>query len=144
MDITNQLIDTIFLFSRSMREKMCIKSDVGALSVVQLQTLFFLKKNMVSSMRKIAEYLQIELPSATNLVNTLVKLMLVTRSADKEDKRVVNITLTQKAKKLLEEVKKERIKAMSTVLSHLSEKDKKQLLEILKKLMKGMEGKNER
>lgn len=138
MDITSQLIDSIFTFSRLMKEKMGIKSDLANLSMVQIQTLLFLKKNSSSPMRKIAEYVQIELPSATNLIDTLVQLELVARNADNQDKRVVNISLTQKAEELLAKVKKERTETMNVVLTPLSDTDKEKLLEILKKLTESM------
>ncbi len=122
-----------------MREKMSSKSDLAQVSMIQLQTLFFLKKNKKSHMMGIAEYLQVELPSATNMISNLIKLELVERSVDKNDKRIVNITLTKKAVLLLGKVKKERTKKMGTVLSLLSEGDKTQLLQILGKLTKSVE-----
>lgn len=144
MDLTNQLIDAIFTFSRLMKQNLGGKSDLANLSMVQLQTLFYLKKNSSLPMRKIAEYVQIELPSATNLVDTLVSLDLVARSTDNQDKRVVNVSLTQGAQTLLEKVKKERTEKMSAVLMPLSDADKKQFLGILEKLTQGLEKENEK
>src|SRR5258706_7622261 len=131
MDLTNQLIDAIFSFSRLMKQNLGTKSDLANLSMVQLQTLFFLKKNKMLPMRQIAEYVQIELPSATNLIDTLVKLDLVERNTDNQDKRVVNVTLTEKAEIFLEKIKKERKETIGNVLMPLGDEDKRQLLEIL-------------
>ncbi|HYK09003.1 MAG TPA: MarR family transcriptional regulator [Candidatus Eisenbacteria bacterium] len=134
MDLTNQLTDALFTFFRLMKQNLGIKSDLANLSMVQLQTLFYLKKNNPSPMRKIAEYVQVELPSATNLIDTLVSLDLVMRNADNQDKRVVNVSLTPKAQNLLDKVKKERTENMNVMLMPLSNTDKKQFLEILQKL----------
>lgn len=144
MDTTGPLIDTIFSFSRCMREKMGVNSDVAKLSVVQLQTLVFLKKNTSPSMKKIADYLQVELPSATSLIENLVKMDLVMRTTDSEDKRSVQILLTPAGETLLHKAKKERAATIEKVLSPLSENEKKQLQEILKKMINNMERTHEK
>lgn len=144
MDNTGRLIDTIFRFLRGMKEKMGAKSDVAHLSMVQLQTLSFLLKNPASPMRHIAEFLQIELPSATSLIEKLVKMQFVQRKLDAKDKRLVKISLTKKGKLLLTKAKRERTKNISLVLSLLTEKEKTDLLTILGKLADRMEKKNEK
>ena len=144
MDITNQLTDAIFTFSRLMKEKMGAKSDLANLSMVQLQTLFLLKRCETCPMKKIADYAQVELPSATNLVDTLVELDLVKRNTDNQDKRVVNVVLTHKADAFLEKIKKERKEKMETLLMPLSNIDKKQFLKILQKLTKSLEAASEK
>ena len=141
MDNTGRIIDIIFAFSRVMREKMSVKSDIAQLSMVQLQTLVFLKKNPSSPMRKVAEFLQIELPSATNLIEKLVKSRLVERRLDTKDKRSVKISLTEKGKLLLGKAKRERQKNIGKVLSLLSKKEQQTLSTILEKLTKKMEEK---
>lgn len=138
METTAQLIETIFSFSRCMKEKMGVKLQGMQISVVQLQTLLLVKKQKTVSMKKIAQYLQIELPSATSLIDHLVKESLVARATNAKDKRLMDISLTEKGKTVLEKVKKERTKAIKQVLSPLVEAEKKQLLTILTKMTKGM------
>lgn len=144
MDSTASLIDTIFTFSRCIRERMGVNSDLAKLSVVQLQTLVFLKKNTLSPMKKIADYLQVELPSATNLIDNLVKTKLVARKADTHDKRLVTVALTDKGTDLLQKAKKERTATIETVLAPLSEDEKSTLQRLLKKMTDNMEGKYEK
>jgi len=134
MDCTGELIDTIFTFSRRMKEKMGAHSDIAYLSMVQLQTLHFLRKNPNSPMRKIADYLHIELPSATNLIDKLVKLDFVGRKIDTKDKRLVNIALTKKGTLLLTKAIRERRKNIEKILTLLTEKEKQTLLSLLQKL----------
>lgn len=143
MEITAQLIETIFSFSRCAKEKMGVKLHGLQISVVQLQTLILIKKQKAISMKKIAQYLQVELPSATSLIDHLVKGELVTRKINSKDKRLMDVSITEKGKSILEKVKKERTKAMKIMLSPLSEEEKQQLLAVLKKMTKEMI-KNER
>lgn len=144
MDNTGRIIDTIFSFYRCMKEKSGMKSEFASFSIVQLQTLVFLKKIKSSSLTEIAQYLHIELPSATTLVENLVKAKLVTKKQDKKDKRSVYIVLTSKGKNLLQKAKSEREKRLNILLNILSAREKKQLLDILSKLTKHMEATHEK
>ncbi len=144
MDTTTKIIDSIFTFSRMLKEKMGAKSDIANLSMVQLQTLSFLSKNPKSAMRDIADFLHIELPSATNLIEKLVKLQFVERRLDAKDKRWVRISLTAKGKGLLVKAKKDRAKNMGKLLSRLSEEEKTTLLSVLQKLTNVLEKEYER
>lgn len=139
MDNTGRIIDTIFSFYRCMREKPGEKSAFATFSIVQLQTLVFLAKTKSATMTGIAQYLHIELPSVTTLVENLIKSKLVTKKQNKKDKRSVYVSLTLTGKKLLQKAKNERKKHMGFILSILSENEKKQLLKILQKLTKHME-----
>ena len=142
METTAQLIETIFSFSRCMKERMGGKLQGMQISVVQLQTLLLVKKQKTVSMKEIAAYLQIELPSATSLIDHFVKESLVTRKTNAKDKRLMDISLTEEGKTVLEKMKKERTKVMKQVLSPLVETEKKQLLTILVKMTKAMKTTN--
>jgi DNA-binding MarR family transcriptional regulator len=85
-------------------------------------------------MTDIADFFHIELPSATSLVTKLCDQKLAERRTGLEDRRLVIITLTIKGKTLLERAMRERKKKLEKILSHLSGKEKSELLAILKTL----------
>lgn len=136
---TIQLAEIIFKASRLMREHMGFKSEVGNLSMLQLQALIFIKRHPNAHMREIANNFKIELPSATSLIDTLTKASLVERESDSRDRRVVKITLTEEGKTLLKQAVKMRTKKIATILSYLSNEDKSDLLRIMRKLLKNLE-----
>lgn len=136
---TTQLAEVIFKASRMMREHMGFKSEVGNLSMLQLQALIFIKQHPSAHMREIANNFKIELPSATSLVDTLSKASLVERESDSNDRRVVKIILTEQGKALLKKAVKMRTKKIATVLSYLSTEDKNDLLRIMQKLLENLE-----
>lgn len=144
MDNTGRIIDTIFSFYRCMREKPGEKTSFAQFTIVQLQTLVFLAKSKSASMSEIAQYLHIELPSTTTLIENLSKVNLVIKKQNKKDKRLMQVSLTVKGKRFLQKAKNERKKHMSLTLNILSEIEKKQLLKILEKLTKHMEVKHEK
>lgn len=131
---TNELVELMFSISRRMKEEMSYTNKLTHLSVLQIQTLKFLNQNKKTSMGDIAEYFQIELSSATSLLNNLCDHKLVKRYDDEQDRRLVRITLTDKGKTLFEQAIKERRKKIEKILSYLSKKEKTELLTILKTL----------
>ncbi|HEX7042761.1 MAG TPA: MarR family transcriptional regulator [Patescibacteria group bacterium] len=144
MNNSSALIEKTFSFLRCIKERMSLQTDVMNLSMVQLHTLLYIKHNPSTPMKSIAEYLKVELPSATSILNNLVKLQYVKRNTDKDDRRLVLLTLTSKGETLLSDAMKERTKNMEKILSYLSEKDRQELLRIFDTLVIAMEKNNEK
>ncbi len=139
MNKTNSLIEKVFTFLRCMKEQMSLQTDMMNLSMVQLHTLHYIKQNPGTPMKSLAEYLKVELPSATTIVEKLVKLSFVKRQTDKDDRRLVLLHLTPKGEELLIGAMKERAKNMEKILAYLSEKDKDDLSRIFDTLVMAME-----
>jgi len=93
-----------------MKGEMSYTCNLTHLSVLQIQTLFYLKQNQKTSMSDIAQYFRIELPSATSLINKLSDQKLVKRYDDLQDRRLVMLTLTSEGKTLLEQAMAQRQK----------------------------------
>lgn len=143
MSQTNQstyLIESLFKISRWMKGQAVYRNDICQLTMLQLQTLIFLKHHNDAQMSEIAKHFNIELPSATSLVDKLCKSGLAERKADDKDRRLVRIALTSQGYSFFEEAMKERLEKMDTILSYLSEEDKEDLMRIVAKLMENMEG----
>jgi DNA-binding MarR family transcriptional regulator len=135
-DNTNELVEMMFKVFRLMKDEMSFTNHLIHLSILQIQTLFFLNhlKNEKISMSDIAGYFTIELPSATSLVNKLCEQKLVQRTADTQDRRLVLISLTAEGKTLLELAMNQRRKKLEKMLSYLSGKEKRDLFNIIKTL----------
>ena len=133
-DNTIKLVEVMFEISRFMKQEMSYTGKLIHLSILQIQTLVFLKQNKEVSMGDIAEGFRIELSSATSLLNKLYDLKLVERRTDSDDKRLVKISLTDKGTTLLKEAMGERKKKLQKILSYLSEKEQFDLLTILETL----------
>lgn len=141
---TDQLIDTLFNLSRSMKDSMCFSTEFTNLSVNQIQALIYIRKNEEIPMSEIAQKFKIEMPSATSLVNKLSLLKLVERKSDDADRRLVKIFLTAKGKRMLEKVTDERSKNIKKIIAFLSESDRKDLLRISKTLLQQLEKDHEK
>lgn len=139
-----ELLESFFTLSRLMKENMTYDSRLLHLSMLQLQTLIYIKRNPKAQMSDIAAKFSIELPSATSLITKLTTLRLVQKTQDKKDKRIVRLALTKKGEDLLAAAIEKRNKKMDELLQYMSEEDKKSLLDILKRLIIKMEGMDEK
>jgi len=129
----------LFQISRLAKGKFSVSTELGLLSMLDIQTLLFLKDRDDASMGEIAEFLNIELPSSTSLINKLVRNKLVRRLPDRNDRRVVMIYLTETGNKLLKQAMEVKSNQTKQVLSYLSSSQKEQLLTILKTVKRSLE-----
>lgn len=134
-DNTIELIEEmLFKISRQMKEKMSYTKNLTHLSILQIQTLVFIKRNKEVSMSDIAKYFCIELPSATSLLNKLFDRKFIKRSENQQDRRLVIVALTSAGETVLKQARCEQRKKLKKILFHLSKKEKIDLLAILETL----------
>ena len=85
-------------------------------------------------MNEIAKHFGISKPTATTLLDKLIEMKLAKRTADEEDRRIIQVSLTTKGTEFMKKAMEHRKKKMGLMLSFLSERDKKELLRILQTL----------
>ena len=131
-DRVERIISLIFTTRRMLHEqkqsqksKNCSSLHLITLGIVQ---------NKSPLMKELADYLGITPPSATSLINKLVKDELVYRQADKIDRRIVRIVISKKGQLFLETHKKMMAEKMRSNLSRLSASEQQELEKILKKI----------
>ena len=78
-------------------------------------------------MSELAALEGVQLPSATSVVNGLVKLGLVERRADPADRRAVVIDLTPKGRRQVDELVDRRNHSFALLLDRLEEQDRRLL-----------------
>ena len=129
-----QLISMIFTASRLIRERAKDREKIDPFSFLQLETLRYVVEKDNPSMKDIADYLCITPPSATSLINSLVKTKQLERIHDKDDRRFVRLVVTSKGKAALASGFKKITTRMRRVLSNLNAKERSDLFKILEKL----------
>jgi DNA-binding MarR family transcriptional regulator len=82
----------------------------------------------------IGERLQIARPQMTHLIDKLAELGIAERHADTNDRRMINIVLTDKGRATLEEHDRSIRKAMRETLSVFTDKELDDLSDSLRKL----------
>jgi len=134
-ELNNQIVETMFMVFRSMKDTMCFSSKSSHLTMIQLEALIFLSKNNDAQMKDFADYFSITMPTATSLVDKLIAIKLAERKNYSKDRRIVKISITRAGKKLLDEAMKQRENKINKMLTFLSKNDKKDLLRILSKVL---------
>ena len=87
------ILETIPPAMRAIREQMR-SGRAASLSVAQFRLLLFVGRNPGTSLSPVAEHLGTTLPAASQLVERLVRAGLVTRAQHPEERRRVELRLT--------------------------------------------------
>jgi DNA-binding MarR family transcriptional regulator len=143
-ELNDQILELMFSVGRLMKGEMKFSSHTANLSLLQIQILMFVQKQDEVQMKDLASNFTITLPTATSLVDNLIKLGLVLRTRGAEDRRVVTIKLSAKGKKLFAKIARERTEKMNTMLSYISHKERRDLFKVLTSLKKNLERENEK
>lgn len=106
----------------------------GNLSLPQILILDVLKDKASMRMGELAKYLSVSMAAATGIADKLVKSGFVTRAGSPADRRIVNISITAKGKKMVSEFNRARQKTIIEVFGALSGTDRDKYLEILSKI----------
>jgi DNA-binding MarR family transcriptional regulator len=105
--------------------------EVAHVSPTQLRALELLGGDSMMNVNGLAEALRVNASSASRLCDRLEALGLAYRSPDPHDRREVKLRLTREARDLLETLATCRQRALSDVLSRMSEQARQELVRSL-------------
>ncbi len=134
-DDLNYLIKLMFATGRIIRKRTKKKERPNPFSILQLETLAYIKEEK-PVMKEVADFLCITPPSATSLINKLVKAGMLERFFDKDDRRIVRLAITDKGEKMLCQEFSKVAHHIKKILIKLNNQEKKNLIKILEKLQK--------
>ena len=135
-DSIGKVISLVFSVSRLIREKYVYDKSSSQLSYLNLETLRYVKEKKDPLMKNVADYLCITPPSATSLIDSLVKVDLLKRIFDDNDRRSIRLKITNQGKKMIGKNLVEITARMKKALSPLNKEEQEKLIKILKKLSK--------
>ena len=139
----NYIISLIFKASRLIHEQLRKeRKHPDLFSGLRLEALRYIAEKKNPLMKEVADYFCITPPSATSLINPLVKSGALRRVYDKDDRRVVRLFITSKGRKELKRGLSEVDNNMRKILTQLNTDEQKNLIKILEKLSKIYENYN--
>ncbi|PWR75480.1 MarR family winged helix-turn-helix transcriptional regulator [Methanospirillum stamsii] len=127
--IEEQAVDTLLRLMEFYHDKL-LKAEKQAftgIQAAQFRLLFLLTSVPMISMSALGNMLYISKPYMTTLIDSLIAEELVERHPDNHDRRVINISITEKGLERLNVVKSAIQKQLRSVLSDLEESDLKDL-----------------
>ena len=118
-----------------------MKSGVSDLTLSQLDLMAYLYEHKRVKMSDLAKHAGVKMPSMTETVNKLVSLKVLQREHDEKDRRTVWVSVTKNVEKMVCAHIRSKEEQFSGIMGVLTSQEKKQALNILKKIQKKMERK---
>ncbi|HXX72343.1 MAG TPA: MarR family transcriptional regulator [Candidatus Acidoferrales bacterium] len=130
-ECAHEVLDVVPLAMRLIRKKL---REHGAqfLSVPQFRTLLFISSNKGASLSEVADHIGLTLPSMSALVDGLVTRNFVVRRTRPEDRRRVDLTLTERGETTLRSARNATQDYLKVRFSGLSESERGTILKGMK------------
>lgn len=125
------LEEALLEFRHAMTSALVEQAKAKGCSLAHFEVLKYIAEEGSPYMKDIAKRLHITPPSASTLIDALVKQGLVHRAQMPEDRRTVRVTLLPKAHAFLFSIHKHKASIFNKMLSRLSAEDKSDLARIL-------------
>jgi DNA-binding MarR family transcriptional regulator len=107
-------------------------AEMGAISVSQLKALAAFHEDREYSMSELSRNALVKMPSMTEMVDRMEAAGILERVRDSGDRRVVNVSLTERGKKIHQEFIERRRRELSAVFSRMDDADQEELLKALR------------
>ncbi len=114
-------------------KKTCSNSPIALLNYNDLRFLECLDRNDILTMRALAESLSLPMSTLTSIANKLVKNKYIDRLRIDEDRRVVQVKLTNLGRKMINLRKNAHTSVSEELLKSLTESEQKEFLRLFKK-----------
>ena len=135
--VAEDIFSTLPLIGRSIHRKL-IKTVVTGfeedITPPHFQIMKLLQESGTMHVAEIGERLHIARPQMTHLIDRLVELNIVEREINQEDRRMLNIRLSTKGKKIVKDHDKRILTATTEALSALTSEELQKLSDSVKTL----------
>ncbi|MFH1339450.1 MAG: MarR family transcriptional regulator [Candidatus Omnitrophota bacterium] len=101
----------------------------------QMVTLIRIYEKATTRLGNLSREMRVSPPTITGVVDRLVRNGYLRRTQDEEDRRAVNVGLTDKGKKFVEKILSEINKRWYKILARLTEEERENYLRILKRIV---------
>jgi len=136
--ITNEISVMVPKLMKGAHGKILSKTNMASAQMIMLVSIH---DHGSCKLKTLARERAISPPTATGLIDRLVRAGYVKRGSDPEDRRVVIVSLTKKGEKTVQDFLSTLRKRWKGILIHLTSKEQHQYLNILKKIVGILSGK---
>ncbi len=130
-ECARELLEVVPLIMRDIRNQMRSQRTPD-LTVPQFRTILFVDRNTGASLSDVAEHIGIALPSASKLVDDLIKNDLMSREEDPTDRRRVSLAITHRGRTILEASRKGTLTYLSEKLGGTSPSDREAIVKAMR------------
>ena len=122
-ECAREVLDVVPLAARVIRKQLR-EHGTQFLSVPQFRTLLFISRNKGASLSEVADHIGLTLPSMSTLIDGLVTRNFVIRRTHQDDRRRMDLTLTERGETTLQSARKATEEYLKGRLSRLSEAER--------------------
>lgn len=119
-------------------QESCIKV-AGSMTLHEMKIIEYLGINKKAIMRDLARHLKLAESTMTTVADKMVKRGLILRQYTEEDRRIVNIILSDEGEKIFLFTQNAALKSRTEMLETLSDEEQKTLLDLLEKMTDKLE-----
>jgi DNA-binding MarR family transcriptional regulator len=101
------------------------------LTIPQVKTLFFVSNQPGTNPTRLAGALKVTPPNVTGIVDRLVEQGLLARRVSPEDRRALELRLTEKGESILSGLRERKTTVMQAILEYLDAEDLSQIIKAL-------------
>lgn len=126
------------LMPKLMREMHVYQRNLftsGDISFPQLWALDYLHDQRRCTMHQLAHAMHAQQSTTTGLVDRMAKLNMVRRERSRQDRRVVNVSLSDKGRSVLRQIYRQRRAMTVRLFSRMPPRDRVQYLNIIERLV---------
>ena len=134
-DLSNEIIKTFFAIRSLMQRFLLEKRKI---SFMRIMVLCYLLENKSPTMKEMADYFGITMPSASSIIDNLVEINMIKRKSDSKDRRLIRIQLTKNGQRTAKKEIGAAIKNLGLIISTLSRDEKRQFFGIMRKIHKNL------
>jgi DNA-binding MarR family transcriptional regulator len=116
---------------RSMSERLVEELTTAEVTYPQLQALHFIAHHSEVTVGDISDGLEISYPSATNMIQRLVKKGLVEKCEDPRDRRAVQVGLSEHGTSIVGRLESERSSRFRTIIGEMEPEQRSKFAESL-------------
>jgi len=128
-----EILETVPVVMRMIRKELR-KHGARVLSVPQFRTLGFVNRKRGTSLSEAAEHIGLTLPTMSALVDGLVTRGYVTRKTHPEDRRRMNLVLTDRGETTLSVAREGTLAELSQRLKHLPQNERNEVIKAMRTL----------
>lgn len=133
IDKSSGLGDVFMLFHHKMVDLFKNEAERSGYTLTHFEVLMYVAERGPVTMKNIASWLHITPPSASALVDKLVRKKLLARVEKDSDRRTVHVMLGGEAHKLFESLHKKKITIFKNMFTKLNKSEKEELVYLIKK-----------
>jgi DNA-binding MarR family transcriptional regulator len=138
-NLIEQYFETSTGIQRALKRRVLAKLQSESISFAQIGLLFMIDENGSVISKDLATRMQITRSAIAQLIDGLSELGFIIRTEDKDDRRIVHISLSKKGKNKLKDLEKQRKAIFKELVSELSDKQLKSAIEINSVMLRQLE-----